>query len=300
MPEGHTIHRLARDLNAAFEGASVEASSPQGRFEAGADKLDGQVCDGFEAYGKHLVGHFAAGDVLHVHLGLIGKFRKAKGDPVGAVRLRLAVEDVNWDLRGPMVCDLGSPDLADKVASSVGPDPLRSDARGAPVPQVDRFVAAMKRRRIAVGAALLDQKVIAGIGNVYRAELLFISGIDPLTPANALDESELRMLWDLTTEQLRLGERLNRIVTVDPALGGYKTARSIPAGERLYAYKRDGEPCRLCATPIELLEVAGRKMWRCRTCQSTTKPAKKQAVPKKKTAKKPAAKKTAAKKKSGR
>ena len=282
VPEGHTIHRLARDLNASFDGSKIHASSPQGRFDAGASKLDGQLCDGFEAFGKHLVGYFSTGDVLHVHLGLIGKFRKAKGDPVGAVRLRLAVDDVNWDLRGPMVCDLGDPDLADKVAALVGPDPLRSDRPGA-VPQVDTFVASMKRRRIAIGAALLDQKIVAGIGNVYRAELLFICGIDPLTPSNALDESELRLLWDLTTEQLRLGEKLNRIVTVDPAVVGCKTPEAIPAGERLYAYKREEQPCRVCDNPIELLEVAARKMWRCPVCQQTgtTTAAKKKAAAKK-------------------
>ncbi len=281
MPEGHTIHRLARDLNLAFEGSQIQASSPQGRFDAGASKLDGQICDGFEAFGKHLVGHFASSDVLHVHLGLIGKFRKAKGDPVGAVRLRLATNDVNWDLRGPMVCDLGNPDLVDKVAASIGPDPLRPDIPGA-VPQVDTFVAAMKRRRIAIGAALLDQKIIAGIGNVYRAELLFICGIDPQTPANLLDESELRFLWDLAAKQLRLGEKLDRIVTVDPKLGAYKTPGSIPAGERLYTYKREEQPCRVCDTPIELLEVAARKMWRCPVCQQTgaTTAAKKAAAKK--------------------
>ncbi len=261
VPEGHTIHRLARDLTKEFRKTSVAASSPQGRFEAGADKLDGQMCDGFEAFGKHLIGHFAGGDVLHVHLGLIGKFRKQSGEPVGAVRLRLSAQDNHWDLRGPMVCDVGSPDLADKVAGSIGPDPLRSTAN------VEDFVASMKRRRIAVGAALLNQKVIAGIGNVYRAELLFIAGIDPLTPANKLDESTLHDLWDLTVEQLRLGEKLDRIVTVDPELSGHKTARSIPAGERLYVYKREDEPCRVCDSPIELLEMAGRKMWRCPQCQ---------------------------------
>ena len=283
VPEGHTIHRLARDLTSSFDGIEIQASSPQGRFDVGASKLDGQVCDGFEAFGKHLVGHFSAGDVLHVHLGLIGKFRKAKGDPVGAVRLRLAADDVNWDLRGPMVCNLGDPDLADKVAASIGPDPLRPDTPGA-VPQVDTFVASMKRRRIAIGAALLDQKVVAGIGNVYRAELLFICGIDPLTPANVLDESELRLLWDLTTKQLQLGEKLDRIVTVDPKLVGRKTSRSIPAGDRLYAYKREEQPCRVCDTPIELLEVAARKMWRCPVCQQTgTPPAAKKLAAKKRT-----------------
>jgi endonuclease-8 len=261
VPEGHTIHRLARDLNTSFRGSTVRASSPQGRFEAGAARLDGQGCERFEAFGKHLVGHFAAGDVLHVHLGLIGKFRRAKGDPVGAVRLRLSTDDTNWDLRGPMVCVVGSPELADEVATSVGPDPLRASAN------VDDFVNAAKRRRIAIGAALLDQKLIAGIGNVYRSEVLFLAGIDPLTPANQLDDAALGELWNLCVEQLRQGEKLNRIVTVDPGRAGYKTARSIPAGERLYLYKREGEPCRVCGSAVELLEVAARKMWWCPQCQ---------------------------------
>lgn len=261
MPEGHTIHRLARDLNKSFRRLPVRASSPQGRFEAGAERLDGQTCDGFDAHGKHLVGQFASGDVLHVHLGLIGKFRRETGDPVGAVRLRLSTNDVQWDLRGPMTCVVGSPELADQVAASVGPDPLRKSAKA------EDFVAAMKRRRIAIGAALLDQKLIAGIGNVYRSELLFLAGIDPLTPANQLDEATLHELWDLTVDQLKLGERLNRIVTVDPALGGYKTPRSIPVGERLYLYKRDDELCRVCGAPIQSIEVAARKMWRCPQCQ---------------------------------
>ncbi len=261
VPEGHTIHRLARDLNTSFRGAAVRASSPQGRFEAGAARLDGQHCERFEAFGKHLLGHFAAGDVLHVHLGLIGKFRPTKGDPVGAVRLRMSTDETHWDLRGPMVCVVGSPELADEVAASVGPDPLRASA------SVDDFIARVKRRRIAIGAALLDQKLIAGIGNVYRSELLFLAGINPLTPANQLDDATLRELWDLTVEQLRLGEKLNRIVTVDPERAGYRTARSVPAGERLYLYKRDGEPCRVCGSAIEMLDVAARKIWWCPQCQ---------------------------------
>jgi len=241
--------------------AKPHAWSPQGRFEAGAARIDGQTCVGFEAFGKHLCGHFANGEVLHVHLGLIGKFREEKGDPVGAVRLRLSHQDTHWDLRGPMVCDVGPPELVDKVANSVGPDPLRPDA------DADRFVAAMKRRRIAIGAAILDQKVLAGIGNVYRSELLFLSGLSPTAPANSFDEATVRELWELTQRQLRVGEKLNRIVTVDPKHAGYKTARSVPEGERLYAYKRQDEPCRVCSTPIALIEVAGRKMWHCPSCQ---------------------------------
>lgn len=263
MPEGHTIHRLAADLNASFRGDKVVASSPQGRFSGGAKLIDGQTCEAFEAFGKHLVGHFENAQVLHVHLGLIGKFRKSKGEPRGAVRLRLTTPELDhsWDLRGPMVCTVGTPDLAIDVADSVGPDPLRTDA------SPEEFVARIRRRRIPVGAALLDQKIIAGIGNVYRSEFLFLAGIDPRTPAKELDDDQLELLWDMSVSYLKVGKRLNRIVTVDPAEMNRKTVRSLKAGERLYAYKRDGQPCRRCDTPIELLEVAGRKMWECPTCQ---------------------------------
>lgn len=261
MPEGHTIHRLARDLNSTFKGLEVQASSPQGVFADGAARLDGLVCDRFDAYGKHLVGRFGA-DVLHIHLGLIGKLRREEGEPVGAVRLRLSRDDTHWDLRGPMVCTVGDPELADSVAQSVGPDPLRRSAKP------DEFVAGLQRRKIAIGAALLDQKLLAGIGNVYRSELLFLSGIDPLRPANSLSEKQALELWDLTVAQLRVGLRLNRIVTVDPALVGYRSPGRVPDEDRLYVYKREGEPCRQCGTEIELLEVAKRKMWRCPKCQS--------------------------------
>lgn len=266
MPEGHTIHRLARDLNKDLRGETVQATSPQGRFDAGAARLHGEACHGFEAYGKHLIGRFSSGDVLHVHLGLIGKFRPTKGAPVGAVRLRLGTDFSDddarhWDLRGPMTCAVGGADLADTVADSVGPDPLRRDGK------VEQFVENMARRRISVGAALLDQKVIAGVGNVYRAELLFIAGIDPRTPANQLDEADVRLLWKLAKEHLRAGVRLNRIVTVDPHDVGFATLRSVPKGERLYVYKRQGAPCRTCGTSIEEFDVGARKMWECPRCQ---------------------------------
>lgn len=261
MPEGHTIHRLARDLNKNFRKATVQASSPQGRFSEGAARLDGVQCERFDAWGKHLFGRFDSGEVLHVHLGLIGKFRKATGDPVGAVRLRLTTEDTHWDLRGPMVCVVGGPELVDDATAKLGPDPLR-DRKA-----VDAFVERVQRKRIPIGQALLDQSVIAGVGNVYRAEFLFLSGLDPRTPANQVDETQVRELWDLAVEHLNNGVKLNRIVTTRPADVGVSTLRAIPAGERLYTYKRRDQPCRVCDSLIEEFEIAGRKIWECPTCQ---------------------------------
>src|SRR4051794_20539530 len=109
MPEGHTIHRLARDHTADLAGRPVEAWSPQGRFSEGAARLDGQVATRFEAWGKHEFAWFASGEVLQVHLGLIGVWRRRSRplpDPVGQVRLRLAGETAGWDLSGPAICTL--------------------------------------------------------------------------------------------------------------------------------------------------------------------------------------------------
>jgi endonuclease VIII len=134
MPEGHTIHRLARDMADDLADRPVAASARQERFADGARRLDGQVLTGTDAHGKHLFLHFDSGDVLYVHLGLIGAFRRhplPAPEPSPNLRLRLEGDSTAWDLTGPMVCELRDPDVVDHVASSLGPDPLRrgADAR---------------------------------------------------------------------------------------------------------------------------------------------------------------------------
>ena len=119
---------------------------------------------------------------------------------------------------------------------------------------------------LAVAAALLDQTVIAGIGNVYRSEFCYLSGIDPRTPTASLDETQLLALWDMAVSQLKLGVRLNRIVTRVPDEVGV-TAGRIGDEDRLYVYKRDGLPCHRCGDEIRLVEIAKRKAWLCPTCQ---------------------------------
>lgn len=267
MPEGHTIHRLARDLRRDLKGDPVRASSPQGRFDAEAGRIDGAAATRFEAWGKHLFVEFdaasASDEILHVHLGLIGKFRRKPApppDPVGQIRLRLSSDKATWDLSGPTVCELIRPDRFDQITGELGPDPLR---RG---DGLDEFRRRLGRKRIPIGAALLDQKVVAGIGNVYRAEFCFLEGIHPARPANTLTSDEAERLWNLACDQLKRGVRLNRIVTRDENEVGTKAGR-IAAGERLYAYKRMGQPCRRCTEPIERIEIANRKMWFCPTCQ---------------------------------
>jgi endonuclease-8 len=262
MPEGHTIHRLARDQARDLVGEPVAAASPQGRFAEGAARLDGQVLRRAEAWGKHLFHTYDSGDVLHVHLGLIGKFRRQPSppaDPVGLVRLRLSGPSATWDLSGPNVCALVSPEDKARTVAGLGPDPLRPGA------DAERFVDRVRRSDRPIADLLLDQAVIAGIGNVYRAELLFLAGVHPATPGRALSEETVCRLWDLARQQLRAGLRRNRIVTVDRRERRGPLAQ-VARDEALYVYHR--ERCRRCDDRLLRLSLGGRRIDACPTCQT--------------------------------
>lgn len=249
MPEGHTLHRLARDQRRDLRGHKVAASSPQGRFAESAQLIDGHIVERVDAYGKHLFTRFDSGDVLHVHLGLIGKFRRQPSPPappVGIVRLRLECPTATWDLRGPTVCRIVDPAEVDRVISTLGPDPLR---RGA---DREQFVAAVQRSPKPIGALLLDQSVIAGVGNVFRAEVLFVHGVHPSTPGVALDRVTVEALWDTLARWLRDGVRRNRIVTNTLA-------------DPLHVYHHD--VCGVCGSPLVAIEVGGRRIDFCPMCQ---------------------------------
>lgn len=155
MPEGHTIHALAQRLERAFAGAPIEATSPQGRFAAGAERLDGRRLDRAEAVGKHLFVEFGD-DVLHVHLGLIGSFvvkplgGMSPETPLGALRLRLLGSGHVADLRGAIVCELIDPSQRDDVTARLGPDPLDPTADG------ERAWMRIRNSRDAIGELLMD------------------------------------------------------------------------------------------------------------------------------------------------
>lgn len=264
MPEGHTIHRLARDLTADLGGAPVRATSPQGRFAEGAALIDGTKLDRAEAYGKHLFCIWSSGDILHVHLGLIGKFRRVlpEWEPRDTIRLRLEGADTIWQLSGPQTCAIVTPDHLDDVAASLGPDPLRRGTRR----RAD-FIARLGATRRPIGAVLLDQSVVAGIGNVYRAELLWICGIHPRTPAASVDPETAGELWDHTVAQLKRGLEWNRIVTVSPEHAEGRITRRTRRDDALYVYKREELPCRRCDDRIASMQLGGRTIAYCPTCQ---------------------------------
>ena len=273
MPEGHTLHRLARDLDAAFGGRRVAVSSPQGRFADSAALVDGAVVHRAEAAGKHLFVELGDEHVLHVHLGLIGTF-DVHADaghlplPVGQVRLRLASVDEDGaayaDLRGAIVCELVTPERRAEVIARLGPDPLRPDAEPA------RAWARISRSQRPVGDLLLDQEVVAGVGNVYRAELLFRHRMHPLRPGRTLRVGQWRAMWDDLVVLMGEGVRTGTIDTVRPehtpeAMG--RPARDDDHGGEVYVYRRAGQACHVCGSRVRTEVLAGRNLFWCAHCQ---------------------------------
>lgn len=263
MPEGHTIHRVARDHNKLFAGHVLEVSSPQGRFEEGAAELNGKRLETVEALGKHLCYHWENDLRLHIHLGLYGKFRVHKQSPLpeprGAVRLRVVASEAAFDLNGPNCCELLTPDEWQAHVDRLGADPLRKDADS------ERAWQRISKSRAAIGTLLLNQEVIAGVGNIYRAEALHALSIHPERAGKDLDRSEFDELWQLLVDLLTLGVKYNKIIVTDPKVVGKPYGR-MQREERLRIYKKP--ICPDCGTNVEMWELAARKIYACTVCQS--------------------------------
>lgn len=308
MPEGHTIHRIALQLGADLVGREVAASSPQGRFAAGAALLDGRVPTAARAHGKQFFLEYdgVAPVVLRVHLGMYGAWdlhgavtpledvlagsgslgapRRAvrlgeaeraltsavfPPEPVGQVRLRLATDTFVADLRGPSACVVLTPEEAAAVVAAAGPDPRAGDPDAE-----DRFVGLVRRSRTGIGRLLMDQSVAAGVGNIYRAELLFRAGLDPHVPGRAVAEEDVRALWRdwvmLLDDGVATGAMVTRLGAAigpeppDPELRARALAHR---SERYSVYGRDGRPCLRCGTPVVRTELAGRALFHCPGCQ---------------------------------
>ncbi|WP_328538741.1 Fpg/Nei family DNA glycosylase [Streptomyces sp. NBC_00344] len=267
MPEGHTIHRLAADHFERFGGRPVRASSPQGKFSDSASLVDGQVMDTTEAHGKHLFLGFGANGWVHIHLGLFGKLgfgAVPAPPPTDTVRLRLLNDGAYADLRGPTTCSLITDGEKQAIHERLGPDPLRPD--DAP----DKAWSRISRSRTTVAALLMDQKVIAGVGNVYRAEVLFRHGIDPYREGRDLTRAEWDAVWADLVALMREGVRNNRIDTVrsehtPEAMG--RPPRVDDHGGEVYVYRRAALPCHLCGAVIRTAPLAARNLFWCPDCQ---------------------------------
>lgn len=316
MPEGHSVHRIARQFTRSFTGSPVAVSSPQGRFAQGAERLDGHAIVQARAVGKQMFLEFDNDLWLRVHLGMYGAWdfageiavnpvspgerggravkvdgafedspwsigaprrtrlrmaeseslRQAQGpgeetwppEPVGQVRVRLLTSTAVADLRGPTVCAVQTIDEVDATIARLGPDPLVDGPDGE-----ERFLANVRRRNVAIGQLLMDQEVVAGIGNVYRAELLFRARLDPYRPGKEVPVDVVRELWRDWTHLLTIGVETGQMLTIDGLTGDDLAAAKASRDDRHWVYHRTGEPCRVCGTPIAMAEMAGRNLYWC-------------------------------------
>ncbi len=318
MPEGHSVHRIARQIERNFEHVPVAVSSPQGRFAAGAAQLDGHEIVQSKAVGKQMFLEFDHGLWLRVHLGIYGSWDFA-GDittgraatasttrmgqtnqsgsnavdaeasqssigaprltrvrmseqeqvepdaeifppePVGAVRVRLLTPTAVADLRGPTACEVLTIEQVDAAIRKLGPDPLVDDlAEGE-----ERFTAVVRKKRTPIALLLMDQSVVSGIGNVYRAELLFRARQDPFTPGKDVSEEVVRGLWRDWVKLLNIGVETGLMLTRDGLTPRDQAKARRSRADRYWVYHRTGEPCRLCGADIQMQELGGRKLYWC-------------------------------------
>ncbi len=243
MPEGHLLHRYAGQMRDELVGRAVRAGSPQGRLDTAP--LDGRVLTDVQAWGKHLLQRFEDGPTVHVHLGMRGvylRYEDPAEPPRPGTRLRLAGATA-WDLIAPTTCELLDDSGVARVTARLGPDPLRPDA------DEDEAVRRLLAAGGAVAVAMVDQAVWAGVGNAWRAELLWLERLDPRTPVRELGDDGARALWRRTAEHLALGRDAGQVVS-DPT-----------APDERWVYKR--ETCRSCGAPVRVEALGGRTSYAC-------------------------------------
>lgn len=175
--------------------------------------------------------------------------------------MRMIGAEYGTDLRGPTVCEVIDEAEVTEVVAKLGPDPLRKNADPAPAWQ------RITKSRRPIAALLMDQSVLAGVGNVYRSELLFRHRVNPFRPGTDITSDEFAGMWADLVELMKVGLRRGKIVVVrledDHGAPSYRTGRP-----RTYVYRRALEPCRICATPVKTVELEGRNLFWCPTCQA--------------------------------
>ncbi len=222
-----------------------------------AARLAGERVEAVERRGKYLVLRLTGGEVLLVHLRMTGGFRY---EPATHERAVLELDDgtrVSYrDIRRFGTWLLLDPDEAEAhLAIRLGPEPLER-----------RFTTAylaerLRGRRAPVKAAILDQRTVAGLGNIYADESLWHARIHPLRPAGELSEDEVGRLQQGIRKALRLGIRRQGADLGDGAYAGGRMQREFRV------YGREGEPCGRCGTPIAKTRAGGRGTWYCPGCQ---------------------------------
>jgi len=266
MPEGDTLHTLAGAIRPRLVGQPIEQLRLRDRGDVEA--VRGHPIDGIEVLGKHLLVLVDRRFTLHVHLGLRGRWRAY--DRTAAWQTAAATSTVTLVVPHTVLAIYRSAiaelrpyrDMRlEQQLRRLGPDVLAPDFDVAAVVARAR---APGHRDLAITDLLLDQTVAAGIGNVYRSELLFLAGVYPWRTVEALDDGTLRSLFENARVLMRSNVGPWRRATVGPHRG----ARRQPGTPRLWVYGREGQPCRPpCTGTVMRIVQGGRSTWFCPRCQ---------------------------------
>jgi endonuclease-8 len=265
MPEGDTIHRIAAQVAPRLTGQTLERVTTQGLVRS----LAGRVVRSVAAHGKHLVIELDGGVHLRAHLGMNGRFRlfdRPAGDAMlarlspGRASLALTTADAVYLWIGAPTIEVShrrDPRHGMAVAS-LGPDVLADD--------FDPAIAAARAREHGgreIALALLDQRIAAGIGNIYKSEALFEAGVDPRTRIAQLDDATLEAIYAIARRQM--------LANLGPAPRTTRAALTgAPPGARYFVYSRTGKPCARCGAAIACTSQGDdppRWTWWCPTCQ---------------------------------
>ncbi len=263
MPEGPQVHLVALRHTKTFAGNIVHADSPDGRFDDVAGMIDGHPLLRVDAVGKHLFYVFADDVQIHVHLGQFGWFEEGKlplPEPRGVLRYRMWNDATYAELRGAIAIEHYDAVQRAAVEARIGPDPLNHH-------EPSRGFAKIAKSKSAVGLLLMDQSVIAGVGNIFRAEVLFRQGVSPHRTGTSIDRATFDAIWhDLIVLMERSVADKGRIVTTEPNDRATKR-KIVPRNDRSYVYQRDGLPCRHCGTTVLRGPMGARTVYWCPTCQ---------------------------------
>ena len=183
----------------------------------------------------------------------------------GLVRLRMRTDEAWAELRGPMACEVLDPAGKRAVVARIGPDPIRKDA------EPEAAWLGIERSNSPIAGLLMNQRVFAGVGNIYRAEVLFRERMSPYRVGRDVSREEFDSLWHDLAALMTDGVRIGRIDTVrnehlPEAMG--RSPREDRHGGEVYVYRRAGQSCLACGTEITIAELQGRKLYWCPGCQA--------------------------------
>jgi endonuclease-8 len=274
MPEGDTIFRAARTLHRALAGQTImrfdTALAPLAQVDRDRP-IAGRVVEKVEAVGKHCLMHFSGELILRTHMRMNGSWHIYRpGEPwyLPAHAMRILLETSDWVAVAFNVysAEFIRSDRLDhhRTLATLGPDLLGDFDR-------DRTLALVRQNDTRpVHDVLLDQRVMAGIGNVYKSEIMFLSRVHPDTPAAALDDSAWREMMALAQQLLKanVADGVGQIVTYR---GLRRTTGRMNPADRLWVYSRGGQPCRRCGTRIAIRKDGddARVTYWCPRCQPT-------------------------------